>query len=37
MARASDFAGVVDLLRTAKHGRGENVYLVEFSYVEGAD
>ena len=32
LARASGFAGVVDLLKTAKHGRGENVYLVEFHY-----
>jgi hypothetical protein len=33
LARASGFAGVVDLLKTAKHGPGEQVYLVEFSYV----
>lgn len=32
LARKSGFAGVADLLRTAKHGRGENVYLVEFHY-----
>ena len=32
LARASGFAGVADLLRTAKHGAGENVYLVEFHY-----
>jgi hypothetical protein len=32
MARESGFEGVVDLLKTAKHGRGERVYLVEFSY-----
>lgn len=32
LARASGFEGVVDLLKTAKHGRGENVYLVEFHY-----
>jgi hypothetical protein len=24
---------VIDLLKTAKHGRGENVYLVEFHYL----
>ena len=35
LARASGFAGVVDLLKVAKHGRGENVYLVEFRYLEG--
>ncbi|MEI9885472.1 MAG: hypothetical protein WDN08_03070 [Rhizomicrobium sp.] len=32
MARESGFAGVVDLLKTAKHGRGEKVYLVAFAY-----
>jgi len=32
LARDSDFAGVVDLLRTAKHGAGENVYLIRFRY-----
>jgi hypothetical protein len=34
LARRSGFAGVVDLLKTAKHGAGENVYLVEFAYHE---
>jgi hypothetical protein len=33
IARASGFKGVVDLLKVAKHGRGENVYLVTFHYV----
>jgi len=33
LARRSGFAGVVDLLKTAKHGKGENVYLVEFTYL----
>ncbi len=32
LARRSGFAGVVDLLKTAKHGPGEKVYLVEFEY-----
>ena len=32
LARRSGFQGVVDLLKTAKHGAGENVYLVEFEY-----
>jgi len=32
LARRSGFAGVVDLLKIAKHGAGENVYLVEFHY-----
>ena len=33
LARASGFKGVVDLLKIAKHGRGENVYLVRFHYI----
>lgn len=33
LARRSGFQGVVDLLKVAKHGPGENVYLVEFEYV----
>jgi hypothetical protein len=33
LARRSGFDGVVDLLKTAKHGRGENVYLVRFHYL----
>jgi hypothetical protein len=32
LARRSGFAGVVDLLKVAKHGPGENVYLVDFEY-----
>jgi len=34
LARRSGFSGVVDLLKVAKHGPGENVYLIEFTYVE---
>jgi hypothetical protein len=33
LARASGFKGVVDLLKVAKHGRGEQVYLVRFHYI----
>jgi hypothetical protein len=33
LARESGFKGVVDLLKVAKHGPGENVYLVRFHYV----
>ena len=33
LARASGFKGVVDLLKVAKHGRGENIYLVRFHYI----
>lgn len=32
LARDSGFEGVVDLLKTAKHGAGEKVYLVGFEY-----
>src|SRR5262249_34371247 len=32
LARRSGFAGVVDLLKTAKHGPGRRVFLVEFRY-----
>ena len=35
LARASGFKGVVDLLKVAKHGPGENVYLVRFHFVPG--
>ncbi len=34
LARRSGFAGVVDLLKVAKHGPGENVYLIDFRYAE---
>jgi hypothetical protein len=40
LARRSGFAGVVDLLKVAKHGPGEQVYLVDFVYhpqAEGAE
>lgn len=38
LARRSGFANVQDLLKTAVHGRGRNVYLVEFHYVNaGSD
>jgi hypothetical protein len=32
LARRSGFLGVVDLLKVAKHGLGERVYLVQFRY-----
>ena len=32
LARESGFDSVEDLLETARHGRGENVYLVRFHY-----
>jgi hypothetical protein len=33
LARESGFLGVLDLLKIAKHGRGENIYLIRFHYV----
>lgn len=33
LARESGFLGVLDLLKVAKHGRGENIYLVRFHYI----
>jgi hypothetical protein len=33
LARESGFNGVIDLLKVAKHGKGEYVYLVRFHYL----
>jgi hypothetical protein len=33
LARESGFLGVLDLLKVAKHGRGENIYLIRFHYL----
>jgi hypothetical protein len=33
LAVASGFLGVLDMLKVAKHGKGENIYLVRFHYV----
>ena len=33
LAIESGFHGVIDLLKVAKHGRGDNVYLVRFHYI----
>jgi hypothetical protein len=33
LARESGFLGVLDLLKIAQHGKGENIYLVRFHYV----
>ena len=33
LARESGFLGVLDLLKTAKHGKGDNIYLVRFHYI----
>ena len=33
LAKASGFLGVLDLLKVAKHGAGENIYLIRFHYI----
>ena len=33
LARASGFLGVLDLLKVAKHGQGQNIYLIHFHYI----
>ncbi len=33
LARASGFAGLLDLLKVAKHGSGDKIYLIRFHYV----
>lgn len=33
LARESGFGSVDDLLQIAKHGKGENVYLIRFHYL----
>jgi len=33
LARASGFLGVLDLLKVAKHGPGDKIYLIHFHYI----
>jgi hypothetical protein len=33
LARESGFLGILDLLKVAKHGKGNNIYLIRFHYV----
>jgi hypothetical protein len=33
LARESGFLGVVDLLKIAKHGKGNRIYLIRFHYI----
>ena len=33
LARESGFLGVIDLLKVAKHGKSDDIYLVKFHYV----
>ena len=37
LAKRSGFLGVVDLLKVARHGPGEKVYLIDFKYCQGND
>ena len=34
LAKASGFLGIVDLLKVAKHGKGDNIYLVRFHFLK---
>ena len=33
LARESGFLGIVDLLKVAKHGKGDRIFLIRFHYV----
>jgi hypothetical protein len=33
LSRESGFLGVVDLLKIAKHGKGDRIYLIRFHYI----
>jgi hypothetical protein len=33
LARESGFLGVVDLLKVAKHGKGDRIFLIRFHYI----
>ncbi|HEY6490995.1 MAG: ASCH domain-containing protein [Terracidiphilus sp.] len=33
LARESGFAGVLDLLKVAKHGSGDKIFLIRFHYI----
>src|SRR5277367_867041 len=35
LAIESGFLGVIDLLKVAKHGPGDNVYLIRFHFIPG--
>lgn len=37
IARESGFAGVVDLLKTARHGAGRRVFFIRFRYEPAGD
>ena len=33
LVQSSGFLGILDLLKVAKHGKGNNIYLIQFHYV----
>jgi len=33
LARVSGFLGILDLLKVAKHGRGDRIFLIRFHYL----
>ncbi len=33
LARESGFLGLIDLLKIAKHGKGDRIYLIRFHYI----
>ena len=35
LARDTGFKNLIDLMKTAKHGSGQNIYYVRFQYVSG--
>jgi hypothetical protein len=36
LARSSGFLGVLELLKVAQHGQGQNIYLIHFHYIPHA-
>jgi hypothetical protein len=36
LAQQSGFLGILDLLKVAKHGKGDNIYLIRFHYIPPA-
>jgi hypothetical protein len=37
LARQSGFLGVLDLIKVARHGPGDNIYLIRFHYLPPAN
>jgi hypothetical protein len=35
LARDTGFRNLIDLMKTAKHGSGQNIYYIRFQYVPG--